>query len=99
MAAKTTRARTRKPANNVLRLAPPLVAPDDNCRDVAAGLDTYRQDAFCGLYPGALVIAVAPDGRFAWDAFGTLGNLDKRTLTAAAKLYACAARYCDGAGK
>lgn len=83
--------RARKPAlvsPPVLQLVSRPPAPDRDCQAVADGVNVFRQEAMRGCYVGALVAFVRPNGDLHWQAFGTLGNNDSETTTAASTLTA-----------
>jgi hypothetical protein len=86
---KAVTSRTKKTTQakpTVLRLIPQPHAPHPHCQDVADGLAELKLEALHGRHVGALIMVVHPDGTSTWDAYGTLGEKDDKTMWAATNL-------------
>lgn len=94
MAKASSRRTTKQSTPTVLHLASKPPAPHPHCQAVADGLGTLKNEALHGLYTGALVLVVYPDGSSRWDAFGTLGTKDNKTASASSDLTVAVYRDC-----
>ena len=91
---KASTRRTSKPIQPVLRLVSRPPAPHPQCQAVADGFTELKNQALHGQHVGALVMVVHPDGSSTWESFGTLGNGDNDTATAASNLCHAVFRDC-----